>query len=85
MFIKLPVMKLSFGQWLKLRRDVVNISQAKIADSLGVRAQTISNWEKGVSKPNLTPDQTQILCSELNVSFEELVKAYREEVSLVDS
>ena len=77
-------MKLSFAQWLKLRRDIANLSQAEIAKALGVKPQTISNWENGVSQPSLNPEQTFKLCSLLKISLEDLVKGFRGEISVED-
>lgn len=77
------VMKLSFAQWFKLRRNVADVTQAQIAKALNVRPQTVSNWEKGVSIPSLNPEQTLKLCSILKISLEDLVKGFRGEF-LVD-
>lgn len=46
------------------------ISQAALAEMIGVNECTIVRWEKGRSKPNtkFIPD----LCKALNVSLEEL-------------
>jgi transcriptional regulator with XRE-family HTH domain len=75
-------MKLSFSQWLRLRRDLANVTQAQIAKELGVRPQAVSNWEKGVSIPKLNPEQTLKLCSILKISLDELVKGYKAEVTV---
>ncbi|WP_036487195.1 helix-turn-helix transcriptional regulator [Myxosarcina sp. GI1] len=77
-------MKLSFAQWFKLRRDLADVTQAQVAKVLNVRPQTVSNWEKGVSKPSLNPEQTLKLCSILKISLEDLVKGFRGEVSIDD-
>ncbi|MGL5942339.1 MAG: helix-turn-helix transcriptional regulator [Waterburya sp.] len=78
------VMKLSFAQWFKLRRDIVGVTQAQIAKALGIRPQTVSNWEKGVSNPSLDPQQTFQLCSILKISLDELARGFRGEISVDD-
>jgi transcriptional regulator with XRE-family HTH domain len=77
-------MKLSFPQWFKLRRDMADLTQAQIAEQLGIRPQTVSNWEKGVSIPSLNPDQTLKLCILLKVNLEELARGFRGEVGIDD-
>lgn len=74
---QLPV-KLKFSEWLKITRDRASITQARLASELDVKPQTISNWENGVSTPSLDPEQTHKLCLLLNVTLEDLAKAYRE-------
>ena len=75
---------ITFGQWLKLMRDRLDIPQTKIADALSVKAQTVSNWENGKSIPSLTPEQTRELCDLLQVNLNTLAKAYRGEVEIND-
>jgi putative transcriptional regulator len=77
-------LKVSFGQWLKLMRDRLDVPQAKIAESLGVKSQTVSNWENGKSIPSLTPEQTRQLCDLLKVSLDTLAKAFRGEIEIND-
>ena len=80
--IKLTSMKLTFAQWLKLRRDMAGLRQIDIADVVGVTVQAVSTWEKGTSKPSLNPYQTQQLCLVLNVTFDELVKGFNGEAEI---
>ncbi len=70
------VTNISFAKWFKLRRILVDATQSEIAKELGVRPQTISNWENGISSPSLNPEQTLKLCSILKVSLEDLVKGF---------
>ena len=74
--------KLSFPQWLKLRRDMAGLRQVDIANAVEVTVQAVSTWEKGTSKPSLNPSQTEQLCLILNVTFDELVKAFKGEVEI---
>ena len=73
-------MRLSFAQWFKLRRDVIGLTQTEIAKKIGVRPQTVSNWEQGVSSPSLNPEQVMILCSILQVGLKDLVQAFKGEM-----
>lgn len=74
--------KLSFPQWLKLRRDMARLRQVDIANAVEVTVQAVSTWEKGTSKPSLNPYQTEQLCLILNVTFDELVKAFKGEIEI---
>ena len=75
-------MKLSFGRWLKLQRDIAGVTQAQIAIALNIRPQTVSNWEKGISIPSLNPEQTRKLCLVLKINLDDLAKGFRGEVSI---
>ncbi len=74
--------KLSFPEWLKLRRDIAKLKQADIARALDVSGQAVSSWEKGTAKPTLTPYQTKQLCLVLDVTFDELVRGFCGEVEI---
>lgn len=58
-------MSSSLGNRIKAARKAAKLTQAELAERLGVKNTTISNWEKGVSKPDA--DQIERLCWELNV------------------
>ena len=73
-------MKLSFGDWLGLRRRHLGLSQAELAQRLGLRSQTISNWERDRTLPTLTPEQMAILCEMLQVSIDYLRRASKGEI-----
>lgn len=77
--IKNKTVKLSFAQWLKLKRDILNLTQAQLAEKIGVKPSTISSWEKKVNDPGLDPDQTKRLCQALGVSLDDLARAFRGE------
>lgn len=55
-----------FGKNLKNARIKNNIKQSELGQILGVAGNTISNWEKGVSRPDL--DTLVKISSILNVS-----------------
>ncbi len=79
-----PVGKLTFQQWFKLQRGIAGVSQAQLAENLGVKTQTVGNWEGGRSVPSLDPDQMLRLCSQLGVTLETLAKAFRGEIEVND-
>lgn len=78
------LMRLSFAQWFKLKREAADLSQADVAARLGVKPQTISNWEKERSTPSLDPDQMLALCSLLEVDLNSMAKAFRGELEVND-
>lgn len=43
-----------FGQFLYQRRVGLHLSQSFVADKLGYSKQIVSNWERGLSYPNMT-------------------------------
>ena len=77
-------MKITFSQWLKLARENAGVSQQRLADELGVKVQTVGNWEGGRANPKLDLSQTQKFCLLLKVELETAAKAYRGEVETND-
>ncbi|NEP20450.1 MAG: helix-turn-helix transcriptional regulator [Leptolyngbya sp. SIO4C1] len=75
-------MKLRFGEWFKLVRTRADVSQKDIADTLGVKVQTVGNWEAERSVPKLDLNQTFLLCSMLKVPLETAAKAFRGEIEI---
>ncbi len=55
-----------FGDKLKNARISKGLKQSELGKPLDVSGNTISNWEKGVSRPDI--DTVEILCSILGVS-----------------
>lgn len=51
-------------------RKKTNLSQESLAEKIGVTRQTISNWESGISTPDLK--QSKELSKYLNVTIDEL-------------
>ena len=58
-------MSSSLGERIKAARKAAKLTQAELAEKLGIRNTTISNWEKGISRPDT--DQLERLCWELGV------------------
>ena len=59
-----------FGERIRRFRAKMGMTQAELADALGVRYQTVSKWELGITLPDiaLLPD----LADQFNVSLDEL-------------
>lgn len=56
---------MTFGEKLKQARSDAGLKQSELAKIIGTTNTTISNWEKGVSKPDL--DMLSYICGALNV------------------
>lgn len=56
---------MTFGEKLKKARTDAGLKQSELAQKLGTTNTTISNWEKGVSKPDL--DMLSYICGVLEV------------------
>jgi len=57
-------------------RTLRRISQAQMAEALGVSRQTISNWENGRVEPELKLWQIKKLCEILGVAIHELPDSF---------
>ena len=60
-----------FNEKLKAARKQNGLSQAALGKLIGVRTQTISNWETGKSEPNL--ETINKLCEVLNIPLYSLI------------
>ena len=63
--------KKTFGERVTELRENHGWLQRDLAFRMGVKANTISNWEKGISRPNL--DQLCQLCQILSVTSDSLL------------
>ncbi len=61
----------NFSQRLKRLRKAAGITQSELAEKLNVHLQTVSKWERDVSRPDLSV--LGGMASLLNVSLEELL------------
>ncbi len=61
----------AMGKNLKKFREDAGLSQQELAKRLSVTRQTISNWERGVSQPDL--DSLMLLAEEFHVDVEEII------------
>jgi len=57
----------TFGDRLVFARETLGLSQAQLANRLGVKVQTLRNWEEDRSEPRA--NKFQILAGLLNVSM----------------
>ena len=76
------LVKITFGQWLKLRRQIVHVSQGDIAKSLNITRQSVSSWEQDKTPPSLNPRQTKELCDLLKVDLDKLVKGFEGDIDV---
>lgn len=62
----------TFGQILREMRKANGLTQAQLAGKLNVRKNTVNNWERGLSIPNIymAADIAQIL----GCTIDELIK-----------
>ena len=58
------------GERIKLTRELVGMTQAELADKLGVSYQSISQWERDVRKPKI--ETIYRLAEAMNISPSEL-------------
>ena len=61
-----------FNEQLKLLRNQKRISQAKLADELGVSASTVAMWESGEREPK-NYETLEIIADYFNVNMEVLL------------
>ncbi|WP_315862891.1 MULTISPECIES: helix-turn-helix transcriptional regulator [unclassified Thermosynechococcus] len=59
----------------KLRRRS-GLTQTQLANHLGLRQGTISDWECGKTQPRLSPTETHNLCQLLGCTLDELKEAF---------
>lgn len=64
-------MKYELGKRIRKYREERKLSQKELADLIGVSNSRISNWEKGINRPDA--DIIADLCRALNVSPGELL------------
>lgn len=61
----------TFGERLCYLRESKGWLQRDLASLMNVKSNTISNWEKGISRPNL--DQLALLCQVLSVTADSIL------------
>ena len=57
---------MTFGQKLKLARKNKKYTQKKLAEAIGAKHNSISNWENDQNKPD--PDTIELICGVLDIS-----------------
>lgn len=63
-----------FDLWLTIKRKELRLKQDQVAETVGVSRQTISNWERGIGIPTLTPSQMLRLITITQTTLQELVE-----------
>lgn len=61
-----------FGDFVKLRREELNLDQAGLARQLGVNQQTVSKWEQAKAVPQ--PQRIRRLAEVLRVDVSDLMR-----------
>jgi transcriptional regulator with XRE-family HTH domain len=61
-----------FGDFVKLRREELNLDQTELAQSLGVHQQTVSKWEQAKTVPK--PQRIRRLAEILRVEVADLMR-----------
>lgn len=67
--LALPIVELSFGEWLSVQRGRAGLTQKELALKLGVSPQTVRNWEADRSRPTLPLESWDLFCGILNCNF----------------
>jgi transcriptional regulator with XRE-family HTH domain len=62
---------MKFSEHLQQCRKAAGVSQAELAEYVGVLQKDISRWEKGIHRPNI--DYLVKICTRLNVSADVLL------------
>lgn len=60
-----------FGERIKEIRKLGGVTQAELAQAVGVSPQVISNWERGYTQPN--KDELYLLAKNLDIGSDYLV------------
>lgn len=67
--------QIKIGKFIQLLRKDKNLTQAELADKLGVSDRAISKWENGRGLPDY--EYIQDLCNELDITFNEFIAGER--------
>lgn len=70
---------MSFNETLKKARKAKGLTQDDVAQALGAKNTTISNWENGVSRPDV--DTLVLLCRLYEISPNDILEYYNDELS----
>jgi transcriptional regulator with XRE-family HTH domain len=63
-------------------RKRANKTQRQVAERLGKKVGTISDWERGKTKPQLSFSEVKVLMEFLDCTLDELIEAF--EGSIID-
>lgn len=69
--------QIEIGTFIAKKRKEQNLTQAELAEKLGISNKTVSKWETGKNMPDYSIVQN--LCKELKISVSELIDAEENE------
>ncbi len=72
-------MGMTFGEKIKDSRKAQKLTQKQLADAIGAKHNSVSDWENDKNKPD--PDTIELLCGVLNITPNYLLKSFEEEFS----
>ncbi len=62
---------------VKLRQRI-GLTQRQVAQALDIRQSTVSDWERGISIPNLPPSKIKLMLEIYQCSLDELIEAFED-------
>jgi putative transcriptional regulator len=60
------------------KRKTLGLTQRDIANALGITDQAVSDWERGVRTPRLSPRQTADLCQLMQLDVFQLADMFEQ-------
>lgn len=73
---------MTFGQRLKESRLQMKLTQKQLAESVGAKHNSVSDWENDKNKPD--PDTIELICGVLKITPNYLLNTKTEEFSLLE-
>lgn len=75
-------MDLTFGEKIRNARKLAGLTQKQLADKIGAKHNSISDWENNKNKPD--PDAIELLCGVLEITPNYLLATTDNEISPVE-
>lgn len=72
-------MSLTFGEKIKEARKSQNLTQKQLAEEIGAKHNSVSDWENDKNKPD--PDTIELLCGVLKITPNYLLNSSKEDFS----
>lgn len=72
-------MELTFGEKIKESRKAQKLTQKQLADAIGAKHNSVSDWENDKNKPD--PDTIELLCGVLKITPNYLLKTSEDDFS----
>lgn len=73
---------MTFGEKLRESRKTSNLTQKQLADKIGAKHNSVSDWENDKNKPD--PDTIELLCGILGISPNYLLNSNSDDFSLCE-